>query len=185
MNLSKPLLAFAHKAEGQFFFEREKLTRPHPNNPYIFSNSEMMVLICGQGVSVARNRLADLLINYSDHISAIYNLGVAGSLHEKFHIHDIYQIKSVLYQDESKSIAEEGVTCISVDSPVKKDKLELSTRGHLVDMELWGLCEQPMIPVKSYKLVSDYCDDFSIDDIKNNSKFYAKKLYDFYKKNLA
>lgn len=91
----------------------------------------------------------------------VINLGIAAGTNDLL-IGAVFQIKRVVNNTDSFNISDNGLTCHTVDKPLKETP---SGNSLLFDMELYHLVSWSIkqnLPLKSMKIVSDHgTEDFS------------------------
>lgn len=163
------LLTFAHRGEAKAFL------REFPFKPVNFAfeglylNERKLLLITGEGIQAASEKLSAVLGAYSD-IEKIFNFGVCGALEGKFNEGQIYPIRTCYMEKNSsmefKSFSTQeknGVDCVSAHQRVLDVGYGkyLSYFAPLVDREVWAIGSVSSLfkkPFYSYKYVSDNAD---------------------------
>lgn len=186
------LITFAHKAEAQEFIKRKHNIPVEFYFSGIYRHEEELLLLTGTGSRSVNDKVRQVIAYFGTKISDILNLGIAGALDNTLQINQIYGIRNILSEDDMENFITANprgqIDCISVGRPVTKDRYarNLAQRAHAVDMELWfcaGIAMENNIPIKSYKLISDYAGSTTdLVHIKKNAPLYSRHLFDFYKK---
>ena len=193
----KELIVIAHKKEAQCFIKNLRLKKEAHLPQFIYSNEKTVLLVCGQGIKNAKERLSLFLSLNNDKISKIFNLGIAGRLNSSINLDEVYPIKCVgLYNDGVHMInysldrSSKSKKCITSIAPISNLNLAqtLSSAADIVEMELWAIVEVAMrfsIPVNAYKLISDDARfPVFLEEIKNKAPQFSGQLFEYYKTNL-
>lgn len=180
------LLVFAHRGEAQSFLKYFKLT-PHPRMQELYYNSQVAILICGEGIYNALYATSSAL-EILENITVIFNYGIVGCIDEKFEIGSVIEIKTVYAQDEFKSFplmsthCEYKADCLTVKNRVTKidEAQKLLPISNIVDRELWGIAfsaKNKNIPLVAIKVISDHISQASsCDFIKDNALVFSESL---------
>ena len=188
------VLTFAHKGEAQEFLRRKHNIPVDFHFSGVYRHENELLLLTGAGIENAAIRLKSILDYFGRKIQLVINLGIGGSLHERWEINQIYGIKKTLrennpygeiYQTRNKRT---NIVCVSAERPVITDDhaLKLARFADVVDLELWGcahVSRQYGIELKAYKLISDRAGSRTNKAaVKQDAAIYASHLFDFYKK---
>lgn len=190
------LLVFAHRGEAQSFLKYFDFT-PVPNEQDFYSNTDLSLLITGEGPTQSIYSLSSAL-SLKKEIKQVINLGIAGALSEKIQINEIIEIDLCYLENEFKSFKLEHiplpeitvVDCITANTRVttKVKANSLLPMAPVVDRELWAqafVCKQKHIPLSSFKLISDQITQAeSCQTIRDEATDFSDKLLQFYLKNL-
>ena len=190
------VITLAHKGEAREFIQRKHTIEMDFHFKGLFRCEDEILLITGEGISSTTKRLSAVCRYYDNEIDYVLNLGIAGALVNFLQINQFYGINRIFM--ESQGLNEEKVyatanqngkyDCITALHPVLNQSYtqKLSAFAQIVDRELWAcasVCEQFKVPLKSYKLISDYADSKTlVHSIKVNSAEFGKHIFDFYKK---
>ncbi len=168
------LLTFAHRAESQAFLKSRSLSfkaKAFPFDGFYLSDKGLALLITGEGVQSATEKLASICGAYNGEITHIFNFGVAGILEKTSNL-EIGQIKSMrtcyLTKAEGiefKSFTTSDTSCDPIDCITshkralkKEDSDRLSPFASLVDRECWAIgsvANRFKIPFFATKILSD------------------------------
>lgn len=187
------LIVVAYKKEAQSIIRNLHLEKTEQISPFLYSNKNTSVLICGKGVQNVKKTLSSFLKIQGENISRIINTGIAGKLNDSVKLFEVYPIKKVgLYTDvvstecKNLEISEGAKSCITSLKPVSNYRIAqtLSPFADIVDMELWSITElanKHNIPVWAYKLISDDARyPVAFDGIKSKMALFSEKLFDYY-----
>ena len=94
------LIIVAHKREGQSFINNLKLEKEEQFPSFTYSNKETVLLICGQGIQNAQNRLSLFLKLNERNICRVVNFGIAGRLDDSLKLNKVYPITITTLPDE-------------------------------------------------------------------------------------
>jgi len=184
------LITVAHKLEARHFFLNYSFTK----NDYIhglFENQLFSLFICQMGSNQAYRNLKNLL-DKNNSFELIINLGIAGAINSSLKQHSICPIKllvdasTITYPIETPGglytcFTSEKKILTSIDADVLKT-------FDLVDMESYGLSQASKeynIPFHSYKLISDFPNHTTNDELtKNNFDTYSKLLFDYFQQQI-
>jgi hypothetical protein len=182
----------AHKGEAQEFIRRKHTLNVGFYFNGMYRDDQELLLLTSDRTDTVMRRITEVFEYYGKKIRGVLNLGIAGALDRKLQINQIYSVKKVFSETESEVFHTANrrgqVDCISVVDPVLNDESakKISGRSQIVDQELWTcarVCREYNIPLKSYKLISDYAgSNTRPEKIKWNSQSYSRHLFDFYKK---
>lgn len=191
----KPLLVFAHRGEAQAFLARIRFQAIIFSSGGLYESEREYLLLTGTGLRPAGKKLAVVCEAFREQISEVINLGIAGSLDERWALGEIYPIREIFREPRSGEVFEtyrsadsQAVAdCISAGKAVLNPShaAQLSSFAHIVDMELWAIakvCSHFRLPLHSYKLISDIAGhntDFAM--IKSRAAKYSERLYRFYR----
>jgi nucleoside phosphorylase len=185
-------LIFAYKAEADTFIKNLNLkSLPNKQKSLIYKNSDIVLLIAGQGIFNSIIKLTEFYAEYKN-IEQVYNFGIAGRLDENLNLENVYQVNMVLRPGLPKfnlGAYTNGVSCVSSDWVIgnKKEAQVMSRLGQLVDMELWGVayvCDYYNIQLQAVKIISDDArTEVALELIKSKSKFYSEELFNYYRNN--
>ncbi|MBT3583706.1 MAG: hypothetical protein HN509_02265 [Halobacteriovoraceae bacterium] len=185
------LLVFAHANEAQHFLKEGGYKSMPFHFAGLYRNEQNMLLLCGEGIGVAREKMAATLAVHSGEISRVVNLGVCGSLSSQAELETVYSIRTVYGQDCFKSfsshLGDSRWDLISVRERVLKDSQasELENFAPLIDREAWGIaaaCELFKIPFSCLKVVSDRPGetDGVCQKVIEKAPLYSKLLFEAY-----
>ncbi len=186
------LITFAHKAEAREFIKRKHNIPVEFYFPGLYRHENEILLLTGMGLNPGVEKIQRVLDYFGTKITQILNLGIAGALDKTLQINQIYGIGNIFLEGSDITFSTTNlrpqINCISVEKPVTNDDhaQRLATIAQSVDMELWGCAQvgsRYEIPVKSYKLISDYAgNETSLTEIIKHTPVYSRHLFDFYKK---
>ena len=187
------LLTFAHLGEAQEFVNRKHTQKVDFHFSGLYKSDDEILLITKEGVQSTTERMASVCTYFSNKISHVINLGIAGSLSDNLQINQLYGIRKIFNENEIERTfqsedARSKIDCITASHRVMDDGYaeRLSKIAQIVDRELWAcasVCSLFNLPFKSYKLISDRAGSLtSMDDIKKQIPLLSKHLFDFYKK---
>lgn len=187
------LLVFAHRGEAQAFIQ--KLSFNPVEFPFngLFKNQTDYLLICGEGLHNAGEKTTAVLSALYPGVSAVINIGVAGSLTPKLDkgahawIRTAYAQKADRIEFKSyTSTGYDAVDCISAAERVTTFamKKSLSAFADLVDRELWAIASAAHLFKKEFlalKLVSDnLLDPVQCEVIKADAPKLSAQLLKLY-----
>lgn len=187
------LLVFAHRGEAQEFIKRLALTATDSTSSFYKNDAgDVSLLITGEGIYEVFSKLGPILGKYA--FSRVINLGVAGSLNNKFAPGTVINPRTVYCESEKlqfHSFSMESDSEIDIITSLERilseeDAKRLSCFAPTVDRELWAiakLCQETKTPLSSIKLISDMAGQAtSCFDIKNRAlEFSARLLEEFLK----
>jgi len=182
------LFVFAHPMEAETFISKLDLKKENISLNSVYSNSEYLLLVTGEGSSNVISKLTNLITIYSNSIFQILNFGIAGRLDPRLKINECYEINSVSMGAKEYTLdeSESGINCITTNVPVsgESEAQQLIDNGQAVDMELWSVADVAAsfrIPVRSVKLISDDArETISLNEIMKNVKFYSERLFNYF-----
>ena len=182
------LFVFAHLLEAEAFIKKLELKKVNISINNVYSNSEYLLVVTGEGISNVISKLTNIISIYGNSIFQILNFGIAGRLDPDLKINKCYEINSVEMSDRKYALddAENGVTCVTYHHAVSSESEAdlLLDSGQLVDMELWSVADVGAsfkIPVRAVKLISDDARrTISLNEILKNVKFYSERLFDYF-----
>lgn len=191
---NKPLLVFAHRGEAQAFLKGRNFREVDFAFNGVFQSEKELLLLCGEGLDAAEERLSTLLGAFGKDISLVLNLGIAGSLSDSLTPGEIYPIRAAYREPEAvqalpafrSADPNARIDCISARRRVLTPAYaqRLAPFAPIVDRELWAiasLCAQQGIPFRSCKLISDRAGvDTSALDFKRCARPFSEQLFDFY-----
>ncbi|MBG08684.1 MAG: hypothetical protein CME68_07990 [Halobacteriovoraceae bacterium] len=171
------LIAIAHRAEAQAFLKSRHLAlKPEAfafDGLYYSTEHNLALLLTGEGVQSATEKLAALCGAKHNKIQEIINLGVAGILENspQFELGGVKEIRTA-YHDLGHKMEFKSFSTSSQTSPFhlcdivtsskralkKKDCEELLPFAPLVDRETWAIgsvANRFQIPFRSLKVLSD------------------------------
>lgn len=161
------LIAFAHPLEARPTIELLSAT---PCAPHLFAFSKGRIQITGMGLGVHP---------YTQGISQIWNLGLAGAFNDSLQIGQICPISQVfLGEYPPLKVAKEGYTLLTSPVPIWGNRP--LTNADLVDMEGYAIVQKAKeIPCKLWKIVSDYADAKGSEQLRKRLPNLAQKLAHF------
>lgn len=188
------LLVFAHRGEAQAFLKGRNFRAVDFAFSGVFQSEKEMLLLCGEGLPAAQQRVAAFLNAFGKNLSRVVNLGIAGSLSDSLKPGEIYPIRTVYREPEGgpafpsfRSAEPEAQTdCVSAAKRVltRGYAQRLAPFAPIVDRELWAiasLCADYNLPFLAYKLISDRAGvDTSTVDFKACARQFSEQLYKFY-----
>lgn len=185
------ILIFAHRGEAQAFFSQWDLNPVSFYFSGLFKNRDYFVLITGEGPKEASEKTVAVLSSFKDEISAVVNIGIAGSLSPKLKVGDLAWVRSSYAQNaercEFKSYTTKhhtAIDCITAYSRVTsaQEKKTLSHFADMVDRELWSIASAAhlfKLDFLALKLVSDESDSTDFCQlVKEDAPVLSKKLFD-------
>lgn len=186
---------FAHKLEAKSFLEHSPANRLETPVAELYQNDLGYILISGEGLLKTLKAISWVLPHYSN-INQVINFGVAGSLSPKYKVDHIYSIKNSfgqIYNNiQFQSVELEGdVDCLSTSERIltNEEADKLRPFADIIDRELYALGQITTIykiPLKSYKIISDYAgDQTNCATIYDLGEKYSKELYHYYLKNIS
>lgn len=162
------LLTFAHRGEAQSFFKHFEFESVDFFFNGLFKSKDFYLLLTDEGTHSACEKTIATLAQFSSHIEEIINLGVAGSLSQKYKKHDLLWIRTSMahhaqkleFKTYSSTAINSQVDCISSYTRVlsKDDRHKLSLFADIVDRELWAIASAATffkLPFSSLKIISD------------------------------
>ena len=180
-------LVIATRLEAEPFFGEfglEKVRgRPFP----VYENREMIMVLTGVGPDRAF-RAAGRLLEEND-VRCLLNAGAAGALAPEYVPGDIFQVSTV--EDAWGAVMKASplgefrtATLLTRNRAVlaARERLELSARAGLVDMEASGIvraADERGVPLHIFKIVSDGHEQGSVPSVILNMIRYRKSLARF------
>jgi nucleoside phosphorylase len=188
------LITFAYQGEAQCFLSSLKHKVIEYCSIDYYENEDTIVLITGEGVQLASEKVSILLAHFSGQIKEIYNFGIAGALTKTINKDEIIQIRTsyraqqekMIFKSFTNSECNGAIDCVTADERVLTDDVAAyhSNFAQIVDRELWGISSAAShygLNVNSYKLISDHAgNETSCFDIKNQAFEYSEMLFNFY-----
>lgn len=191
----KPLLCFAHKAEAQYFLNHSK-TKLLVSGVYsAWELDDFYVLLSGEGPEPALFSSSCFLSQFTEKVTEVVNIGVAGSLSPKLETGKIYHSSVIIKESQNREPdfksfesleADQKQYCITALDRVKTDDYanELSSFAEMVDREAWGFAYSANAfkkVFKCFKLISDRAGDSTqCFDVKEKASEYSYQLYRHY-----
>lgn len=194
------LIVMAHNAEAQAFFKELKLTEQSQYCSHLYGNSDFYLLITGEGIQTTTERLSFVLGCLHGKISAVINLGIAGSLENFIEVDQIYPIRTCYQESQQKMAFKSYTTATSqtkVDLVTSNQRVlnrdyaqNLSNFAQIVDREAWAIgsvCYNFNLPWECFKYISDRAGkDLEIcQRIKEKSLDFSYALFDYYFDNIS
>lgn len=196
------LLIFAHRAEAKSFFKNFsfKAIETGHLDLYFSEPEQTYLLICGEGVEEALLHTAATLGLLAGKNLTLINLGIAGSLDQRSQKNNIYAVKTVHGQKNTKEMHFKSYTLPGVidlvsasERVVKKEQAHyLSSFAPLVDRELYGMAKAAQlfkVTLLSYKYISDevWADEQGAlcERIKEAAETYSDALFEYYQENIS
>jgi len=191
---TKQLLVFAHRGEAQVFLNRGRFRKFEAGIKRLYENDRSFLLITGEGVQAATEKLSDICDAVPGQISRVINFGIAGGLSAPCQKGHIFSIRKV-YREETNGhkypalcSADKNavVDCITAAERVLAPEYgqRLSTTAPIVDRELWGyaaVCQAYGLPFLAYKLVSDCAgEQIALADMRSRAPEISRQLFDLY-----
>lgn len=188
------LLTFAYQGEAQCFIHEFKHKILEYCSLDYYQNNDSILLITGEGVQSATEKVAIILSHFKGEIKQIFNFGIAGALTRTLNKNDIVEIRTS-YRSQNKQLMFKSFTdkkavsvydCITADERILSDEQAQSHSNfaQIVDRELWGISSAAFnygLSVHSYKLISDHAgNETSCFDIKHQALTFSEQLYTFY-----
>ena len=182
------LFVFAHLKEASVFIDRLDLKKENVSLDNVYSNTDYLLVITGEGISSVISKLTSIIAIYKNSVFQILNFGIAGRLDPQLKMNNCYEINSVIMADQKYTLDESttGISCITSHEPIssKTEAEKLLNIGQVVDMELWSVADVAAsfkIPVRSVKIISDDAGQtISLNEIMKNVKFYSERLFDYF-----
>jgi nucleoside phosphorylase len=189
------LLTIAHRGEAQEFIKKTFTQPVDFHFPGVYRGGEDLLLLTNEGVESAILRVSSILTYFGNKIDRVLNMGIAGALLPSLQLNQIYGIRRILHQNNGEKefpsfLCKEThskTDCVSASKGIFDNEYAQSLRkfAPIVDRESWGIafvCNEFGLPVKSYKLISDYAGEkTNIEEIKSKASDYSKHMFDFYK----
>jgi len=186
------LLVFAHSMEATVFINKLKLKKENISLNNVYSGSEFILLVTGQGISNVISKLTNIITIYGKSILQIKNFGIAGRLDSRLKINKCYEISSVIMNDRKYMLGEaaNGISCVTSNEAISNEAVaeKLLQTAQAVDMELWAVADVAAsfkIPAGAVKLLSDDArQTIPLNEVIKNVKFYSDKLFDYFSRNI-
>lgn len=185
------MLVFAHKKEAQAFLGNNGFAEKIFLMDNVYKNNSGYLLITGQGLENASQKLKAFLIDKYAEIKRVINMGTAGRINDQVKTDNIYAIHKVFAPEISQTAFQSSsrnskIGCVSVKQPISSQVLKnLDASVCLVDMELWSIASVVNaygIPFDAYKIVSDNAKDTADKQvIIKRAHFFSTKLWEFYR----
>jgi nucleoside phosphorylase len=193
--MSKRLIVFATKEEAKDSLELLH-AQPQEGSSSLYTFNEGLILICGMGMLSA----AACLSRCISQVDEVWNLGIAGALHDSLEVGTVYPIHTAsayfmaphnldnhskeFYHNLYPSLdcsESKGRRLVSVAFPIHQQTSRDLLAGNydLVDMEGYGIahvaqsCHKPCF---LWKLVSDFASEKTQGLIKLKMKHYSVLL---------
>lgn len=186
------LLTFAHRGEAQAFLSAYAFKPVDFFFDGLLKSDDYYLLITGEGPHAASEKTTTVLAKYSDEISHVYNMGVAGSLNPKLKIYALVWIRTSYAHHaekcEFKSYSTHNPKAINdcITAYVRildlEEKIKLSHFAGLVDRELWAVASAAHLFKKPYmalKIISDELKAVEVDIckfVKEEALLFSEKL---------
>jgi len=187
------LLTFAHRGEAKAFFKEFPFKPLSFAFEGLYKSSDYFLLITGEGVQSVSEKLSAVLGAFSE-IEKVFNLGVCGSLDEKYTEGEIHPIRTCYLEKNSQmefksytTSKNNGIDCISANKRVLDTQYAkyLSYFAPLVDREVWAIGSVSNLfkkPFYSYKYISDYADGEEICQVvSSRSQDISEALLNYFK----
>jgi len=232
MATKRDLIIFAHRGEAQVFLEnspyiewikQNESLSPIPkiglfvpkdnkevekNNVEKNNNDKPYILITGEGLQNAGDQTLLALSLINKEISRIINLGVAGAVNAKFHLHQIVEVKTA-HSQTCKNFLEAGIEFKTYSSEKYKglelpyvdlmsiharaltpsDKELFSQYVDILDREAFALFRAAQyfnFPFHAFKIISDSLDEKDFcNKVLEDSHQLANSLFLFYQNYLT
>ena len=190
------LIVFATSHEA---FPTIKRLKAKKINRGFFIFDRGRILICKMGSSYAAASLSRICVSYR--ITEVLNIGIAASFHSQEKIGEILnigccskaspsylsphskQLFSLAFPDIELPLDKGGAHLVSFDYPLEdKTYVPSDSSWDLVDMEGYGLaitCRELGIPIRLWKMISDYADHQSTSMIKASIAKQSNVLAEF------
>lgn len=192
------LIVFATEAEAAATLTLFQAKRD-PNDPGLYQSDIGWIVIPGMGILA----VAQAICRYAHLAKEVWNLGVAGALHDHFQLEQLVEIATVnrnplvpdyvcersqLFQTNvfpSLSLSPQGKHLVSGDYPIQDlpARLALAARFDMIDMEGYGVANAARycnLPCHIWKVVSDWAKPGSMELIREKlagaSEIIAKHL---------
>jgi hypothetical protein len=164
-----PLYLCAHKKEADAFFNRFSYTKLDQELPWLYYGPNHYLLVTGENTIDLIFRLSIVLQNFRSSLSQLINFGIAGGISTLPQRNVVYSIRTVYgekipgsYHFQSYPLNAQGqydcvTACERITNTTRAKTLQ--PVADLVDMELWyvaNIANRFKLPVKSFKIVSDY-----------------------------
>ncbi|MBC7430209.1 MAG: hypothetical protein H7336_16465 [Bacteriovorax sp.] len=186
------LLTFAHRGEAQAFLSAYTFKPVDFFFDGLLISPEYYLLITGEGPHAASEKTTAVLAKFSESITHVYNIGVAGSLTPELKMHDLLWIRTSYAHHaeklEFKSFSSENSKaahdCMTAFNRVldMEEKRKLSHFANIVDRELWAIASAANLFKKPYlalKIISDEMKATEIDIckfVKEEAPLLSEKL---------
>ncbi|MDD4974406.1 MAG: hypothetical protein PHY93_08635 [Bacteriovorax sp.] len=186
------LLTFAHRGEAQAFLAAYTFKAVDFFFDGLLKSDDYYLLITGEGPHVASEKTIAVLAKFSEEITLVYNLGVAGSLNQKLKMHDLLWIRTsyahhaekLEFKSYSSDSLKAGNDCMTAFTRVLDltEKTKLSHFANIVDRELWAVASAANLFKKPYlalKIISDEMKEVEIDIckfVKEDALLFSEKL---------
>jgi len=159
----------------------------------LYLSEKVHLLRSGVGMQKSRESLSACLKKYQP--ESIINMGAAGALSPEFTI-GLMTEPEIVYNEKHESIKPQPLydgryllkqsKLLTVNTPVisqdQKNKLLKDFNAHMVDMEAFAigyLAGQRNFKFHCVKIISDYANEQTTDDFKNNYKIIIEKLSEY------
>lgn len=190
----RPLLVFAHRGEAQVFLKKLHLKSLPFHFDGLYQSEDVLLLITGEGLQNASERLSAVVAALRESILRIVNLGIAGGLDRAMDLEKIFSIRTV-YRSENAEM--QFKTFTTADKTAALDIISASQRilrresaeklkpfANIVDREAWACASTAdlfKIPFYCYKLLSDLPEEGTVClDIRAQAEKYSSLLFEFY-----
>ncbi len=193
-------LLMATQFEAKPFINGLGLRRKHDLPIPVFSDSNLVLVICGIGKTNAAMGTTYCCITFKP--TRILNLGAAGAVDQTSKLGDVFQIEKI-FEPDRPSFNTRGpvihtpetiegfktTTLATQDRPIldPEDRMNISRTAHLVDMEAAAVvqvCRQFGITCLVFKFVSDTPDHTEALDIISNIKKAGTGFFNYFHRNI-
>lgn len=188
----KQLLVFAHRPEAQCFIKNDHLTPVFRDHHHLLKGDNYYLLICGEGTLNGLMNTSHTLGRLPE-IQEVWNFGIAGSLSEKYKLHEIIPIRTT-YGEWGEDLQFKSMTsnfrntardCFTSNQRVlnTQQAQKYIPFAEIVDRECWSIGMACLNYKKDFypvKLISD----FPLNEkgefctiIKEQAEIYSDLLY--------
>lgn len=193
------LLVFAHRGEAKTFLKELVLDRVRSEESVeLFSNEDLYLLICGEGIDKALLQTSYVLGKYES-ISEIFNIGICGSLAVVQEESEVFEVSSINANSNSH-FEFKSFECLQ-NTPKTRNLISTNQRileksqvemilplGDFVDREAWGVAlaahQIKKLKIICLKIASDFVQIESqfCERVKEQSMEFSDKLFEYYQK---
>ena len=192
------LLTFAHRGEAQAFLAAYSFKPVDFFFDGLLKSEHYYLLVMGEGPHSASEKTISVLAKYSNEITHVFNLGVAGSLNQKIKMNDLIWVRTS-YAHHAEKLEFKSYTtgaikalndCMTAYTRVLsfEEKNKLSHFANIVDRELWSVASAANLfkkPCLALKIISDEMTESEgniCDFVKEKAPFFSEKLLQEFQK---
>ncbi|MFA6619180.1 MAG: hypothetical protein WCT23_08950 [Candidatus Neomarinimicrobiota bacterium] len=162
--------------------------RTYSNKTALYRSEDHDILVVGVGPLMAERTLLSYLDEFTP--DYILNTGTAGKMIEELEIGKVYQIATVMTDNEESIdldllLDEKGAACLSLRRPLtdaeQRDRSSRELGASLADMECYTIAkiaQDKHIPMSALKVISDFADCATREMFKQHIHEVSQTLCD-------